>query len=154
MIRGMWDGWEVITVLLTYNGARWKAVFVFDDFRSERTKQNFQRCMFSRTSERKKLKNNTESTQRGGESDGLSLLSDPFGGSWSTSWTNQSAALRSSARGSLPLNGLTEVELKNGYGNTDLIRVAGGVSENREKKGLGDKLGGLLVLCPFSVFKI
>lgn len=57
-------------------------------------------------------------------------LSGLRGGCRSPRLTNQSAAVRSSACGSLPLNGMTEVELKNGYGNTDLIRVAGGASEN------------------------
>lgn len=82
--------------------------------------------------------------REGGESDG-SRDSGFVWPCWSSRLTNQSAAGRSSAGGSLPLNGLTEVELKNGYGNTDLIRVAGGVSENRGG-------GGLLVVCPFSFF--
>lgn len=70
--------------------------------------------------------------------------------------TNQSAAVRSSACGSLPLNGLTEVELKNSYGNTDLIRVAGEASENgaRERgESWGGVRGELLVFVPLVFLK-
>ncbi len=59
--------------------------------------------------------------REGGESDRdrVAFLSGPCRGCWSLRLTNQNAAVRSSACGSLPLNGLTEVELKNGYGNTE-----------------------------------
>lgn len=110
-----------------------KAVFVFDRFRSERTKHNFELCLFPWTSKRKELKTIMSQHREGGESDRdrVAFLSGPCGGCWSLRLTNQSAAVRSSACGSMPLNGLTEVELKNGYGNTE---KEGSEWKNRERE--------------------
>lgn len=58
-------------------------------------------------------------------------MSGPCGGCWSLRLTNQNASVRSSACGSLPLNGLTEVELNNGYGNTE---SKGSERKNRERE--------------------
>lgn len=100
-------------------------------------------------SQRKECENNNESTERGGETDRdrVAFLSGPCGGCWSPKWTNQSAAVRSSACGSLAFNGPTEVELNNGYWNpqsewksTELFFLSGGC-------------GHSWCFCPFSVFK-
>lgn len=91
----------------------------FHHFRSERAKHNFQLGLFLCASQRKECENNNESTERGGETDRdrVAFLSGPCGGCWSPKSTNQSAAVRSSACGSLAFNRPTEVELNNGYWN-------------------------------------
>lgn len=119
MIRGRCSRWEVITVSHATHRAGRRCLFLITSDQSERNPTFSSACFCEHV---KELKNNNESTQRrGGESDRdrVAFLSGPCGGCWSLTLTNQIPAVRSSAFGSLPLNGLTEVELNKGYGNTE-----------------------------------
>lgn len=133
---------------LLYRRAERRCLFLITSDQSEPNRTFSTACFQEQVKEksRKTIMSQHREGERATETERASL-SGPRGGCRSPRLTNQSAAVRSSACGSLPLNGMTEVELKNGYGNTDLIRVAGGASEN-----WGGGAGELLVFCPFSVF--
>lgn len=145
MIRGRCSRWEVITA--SHCAGR-RCLFLITSDQSQQNPTFSSACFCEQVKERKTIMSQHREGERVTETEWL-VLSGPC---WSLRLTNQKAAVRSSACGSLPLNGMTEVELKNGYGNTE---SKGSEWETKHWEKERGRFGGwaLLVLCPFSVFK-